>query len=392
MASKSPLLSDDPPISPSGRDNRYNNGEYQRLGDENESKNEIGQKRRDNNTTPNNNNPQNSPKTDPNMHHLPLAFSPHHSEDNNHFSRLPILFPTDPDPPSIPQSRLQRFLQCEKYICFNFSLIVLFLVCFVGIFLSFIFLPINQPQYSLCNQNIHWGNLLNSIVTQGFMTANVTIHASLYNPNRFDIELKRLYLRVFFRDEIFGYGVVSQDQNIPKIKQVGNSQHLNKFDSLDFDQNGHSTGFVPSANEYIDETNPVLNQIDDLDYTINKHNEENKHESTENITTTTTNNQNNYTKTSLNSPPLIHLTPGNITDVFIDAILSPSLAQAVAMGNSWLNGNLFVSVEVEYDTSVFLWKTPRINYNATGEFKNMNIGGGGENPHGDGQRNYCLCD
>lgn len=78
--------------------------------------------------------------------------------------------------------RWSRCLFCTKFILFITILLVTTL-CGLGIF----FYP-QVPQYSLCTKQVQWSTVLYALAT-GHLKANVDMHFSIYNPNRFALTI-----------------------------------------------------------------------------------------------------------------------------------------------------------------------------------------------------------
>lgn len=87
---------------------------------------------------------------------------------------------------------------------------------------------------------------------------------------------------------------------------------------------------------------------------------------------------------------LIHLPSGSVADIALDATIKPSLQHAAEMLLDYYNDQLLLSLSIEYNTNVYSYLTPKVTYNATYEFINVNVSQA-DSPNGDGTQNYCLC-
>ena len=307
---------------------------------------------------------------------------------------------------------LRRLWLKDKKACFTLWVIIAAIVCLIGCILGIVFLPV-EPSYSLCNENIHWNSILNSILKLGYTQANVTIHASLYNPNRFDIELKHLDLTMYYKGEYFGNAKISHDQTRITFRQEEEGDLSNHDQASTYPIPTIPTRslphYTPDYSSGLDDWDTQGSGGDGKEMVNNGQVE---------LVITTTSNNPHHPQAQTNLPPAptptltqiesqfeldqryqslqtlsshqlgvpkpVTLKGGSITDVFLDAIIEPTMTQASLMLLDWTSSSLFISVQCHYDTSVFVWYTPRINYNATTTFDNIDV-------MKENEVNYCLC-
>lgn len=85
--------------------------------------------------------------------------------------------------------------------------------CFIFILLGIIYFP-QQPKYSLCSRNTDWSALLSGLVRHGKVDGDMSLLLSIYNPNRFGLQIYELDADVFFQDEVVGSGKFAKELDL----------------------------------------------------------------------------------------------------------------------------------------------------------------------------------
>lgn len=293
----------------------------------------------------------------------------------------------DADPPlpthhtrSYRRGFFKRLFAGERHACFAMGVFFAAILAIIAFFVGYVFIP-TKPSYTICNQNIKWTSIFNSIITQGYPSVNVTIHAALYNPNRFVIELYSVKMLLFYKQQYFGYARLAQKQPgkegydyltgvAPYGSSDGSGDHYHNNDNIDYNYN-HSN--PNSHNDPDDLTQPLssppLHQLQAHPHLVMKESK---------------------APTPRPKQPIVVLEAGSATDVYLETIIEPTLAHAIGMSADYMKNELLISLQVDFDTSVFSWWTPSIGYNAAYDFNNVNVTGGGADGDGDFS-NLCLC-
>jgi hypothetical protein len=108
-----------------------------------------------------------------------------------------------PFPPTLPPlPRKQALLrQCGKI-----GLGMAILGTFIALLVACLLFP-HMPQYSMCNKQIQWGTILTNM--KNFDAAvDVDLQVSVWNPNRFIMNLKKVDARVLYHTDVVGTGSV----------------------------------------------------------------------------------------------------------------------------------------------------------------------------------------
>lgn len=332
---------------------------------------------------------------------------------------------TQSDSGSTSQSQstyFRRLADCDKRTTFITAVVIAGIAFLSMYLLLLVFLPI-LPDYSLCTQQIHWGNTLGSIIQYGYPVVNLTLHMSIYNPNHFSLDLHSLDVYLYYKNAYVGYAQLSSNQTtttttstmalshivstIPTTQIYNNSTRNGRGDNKDKEH--PFLTFVPfSTHNFISQDNYkylmtyIAPYISSYSQKIANNNNYlfptfiSSSKDTPSYDSIIDNNDPNTilsfpppSSTSLLQDPVI-LPGGSIADMLLDARIEPSLAQALEMLVDYHNENLLLSVAVAYKTNVYTYVTPKIMYNATYEFVNINVSES-SSFNGDGTRNYCLC-
>lgn len=67
------------------------------------------------------------------------------------------------------------------------------------------------PDYSMCSRKIHWGSILANI-TSGHLYSDVEMLFSIYNPNRFDVDVQGLDASIFWQGVTVANGHVGKER------------------------------------------------------------------------------------------------------------------------------------------------------------------------------------
>lgn len=319
-----------------------------------------------------------SPTTDPHHQQEGILSSSHYIAANGTDQPLPTHHNR-----SYRRGFFKRLFAGERHACFAMGVFFAAILAIIAFFVGYVFIP-TKPSYTICNQNIKWTSIFNSIITQGYPSVNVTIHAALYNPNRFVIELYGVKMLLFYKQQYFGYARLAQKQPgteeydyltgvVPHGRVDGYGDHYNHHDhnnNIDYNDN-HSD--YNSHNDPDDLTQP-------LSPTLRAQPQTYPHVVMEK----------SKPPTPRPKQPIVVLEPGGATDVYLETIIEPTLAHAIGMSADYMKNELLISLQVDFDSSVFSWWTPSINYNAAYDFNNVNVTGGGADGDGD-FGNLCLC-
>lgn len=131
--------------------------------------------------------------------HLPLVIGKMHSVQQHETGILAQDELMDDDDDFIPHRRRGCCGCCRSKTCCLQSvfLVAAMVVTITMAIMVALYFPV-QPDYSLCNKKIEWSTVLSGLA-HGHLTADVDLHLSLYNPNRFDVRVDHAVGTLLYR-------------------------------------------------------------------------------------------------------------------------------------------------------------------------------------------------
>lgn len=101
----------------------------------------------------------------------------------------------------------QKFQACVVLLVVSAVLFV------VGTTIGILYFP-QPPPYSMCNKKIEWTSVLFGL-SHGLLAADVDIHLSLWNPNRYALGIVDADIQLLYQDTSIAQGVVSRQVLFP---------------------------------------------------------------------------------------------------------------------------------------------------------------------------------
>lgn len=80
--------------------------------------------------------------------------------------------------------------------------------CILAAVIAALYTP-HAPQYSVCTTKVEWTSLLSGLTSGALLSVDVDLHVSIYNPNRFRVEVRNADARVYYRHQLVGSGSIS---------------------------------------------------------------------------------------------------------------------------------------------------------------------------------------
>ena len=98
----------------------------------------------------------------------------------------------------------------KLYRTFRWTFMILLALSIPCVTVAILYYP-QYPDYSMCSRKIHWGSILANI-TSGHLYSDVEMLFSIYNPNRFDVDVQGLDASIFWQGVTVANGHVGKER------------------------------------------------------------------------------------------------------------------------------------------------------------------------------------
>jgi len=255
---------------------------------------------------------------------------------------------------------------CKPHAIFSLLTVVIGVVVMTAAIIAMVFFPQN-PGYSLCNKQIHWGSILSSL-TQFEVAINATLHFALHNPNRFDLNVNHLTCYVKYKGShvavasVAGSGSAGGEDN-----GNGNGSALRALAPVSTPLPALAPLSAAHAASMLSTMFPgaragpvyAVSQSADVEGSGGNH-------------------------AVTASGDRTKLPAGSVADVRIIAKVDPTSDVATAMAVDYALGSLFVDIELFIDTSVAMWDRDLARVNTSYVWDKMDV-------NGPPDRHLCKC-